>query len=96
MRAWMKTPGHEGHTVIILNELEMLQQIVGGPIECVSWCKELCIICNEEGRLLDLPYNCTIDGVSYVGTILAVGVDGDEFASIGDDAVDYLNKEVKS
>lgn len=96
MRAWMKAPGHDPHLVIIPNELEMLQQLVGGYIECVTIMPELVIICDEEGRLKGKPYNCTIDGMPYVGTIVAVSVNGDEFDSIGDDAVKYLNEEVKA
>lgn len=36
-------------------------------------------ICNEEGRLLGLPHNCTINDFSFVGDIAIVGIDGDDF-----------------
>lgn len=96
MRAWLKAPGQEPHTVIIPNELEMLQQLVDGYIECVTISPELVIICDEEGLMKRKAYNCTIDGMPYVGTIVAVSVNGDEFDSIGEDAVEYLNEEVKA
>ena len=97
MRAWMKTPGHEGHTVIIPNDLGVMQQLVGGYIEAVTIVHpDLVIICNEEGKLRGLPYNCTIDGVDFVGTIVAGSVDGNKFASIGADSVEYLNGEVEA
>ena len=40
------------------------------------------IICNEEGRLQRLPYNCTLLGMDFFGTVLIAGVKGDEFASV--------------
>lgn len=95
MRAWMKTPGMAPHTVIIPNELKMLQQLVDGYIECVTY-PGFVVICDEEGLMKGKAYNCTIDGMPYVGTILAVGEDGEEFASISDDAVKYLNEEARA
>lgn len=35
--------------------LEALQQAVGGYIEVVPLTEQLCVICNEEGKLLGLP-----------------------------------------
>ena len=40
----------------IPDTLEAMQQIVGGCIESVSFEREA-IICNENGKLLDLPFN---------------------------------------
>lgn len=37
------------------NTLEALQQAVGGYIEVVPLTEQLCVICNEEGKLLGLP-----------------------------------------
>ena len=64
------------------NTLDAFQKAVGGYIEAVTLCEDLVIICNEEGRLLELPNNLDVCGVNFCGTILAVGVNGDEFASL--------------
>lgn len=64
------------------NILHALQEAVGGYIETVTLCSDLVIICNEEGRLLGLPHNCEVVGVDFVGTIVAVGVKGEDFASL--------------
>lgn len=64
------------------NTLEAFQTVVGGYIETVTCSKDFVIICNEEGRLKGLPFNVEIGGVGFVGTILAVGTKGDEFASV--------------
>ena len=64
------------------NSLHALQKTVGGCIETVTLCTDLVIICNEEGRLMGLPHNCCVFGVDFVGPVVAVGVKGEEFASL--------------
>ena len=64
------------------NTLEAFQSAVGGYIETVTIATDLCLICNEEGRLRGLPYNTTVCGVSFVGPVLAVGIKDEEFASV--------------
>lgn len=64
------------------NALESFQAAVGGYIETVTLATDLIIICNEEGRLMGLPHNCNVCGVDFVGTILAVGSKGEDFASL--------------
>lgn len=64
------------------NTLEAFQEAVGGYIETVTVADDLVIVCNEEGRLIGLPHNTTVCGVSFVGTIIAVGIKCDEFASL--------------
>lgn len=68
-----------GHVETVSNTLEMFQFLVNGPIEVVTMFEDLAVICNEEGKLRDLPYNCTVLGEDLVGTIVLVGIDGDEF-----------------
>lgn len=77
-------------TQTIPNELEALQTIVGGYIETVTLATDLVIICNEEGKLLDLPYNCDICGASFVGTIIFAGINGDEFADVPENTTYFL------
>ncbi len=67
-----------GHSTFISPTLPNLQRIVGGYIETVTF-GDYVVICNEEGRLLNMPYNCTINGFSFVGDIAIVGIDGDDF-----------------
>lgn len=64
------------------NTLEAFQKTVGGYIETLTLCKDLVLVVNEEGLLQGLPYNCKACGKPFVGTIIAVGVREDEFASI--------------
>lgn len=72
------------------NTLEAFQKAVGGYIEVVTIATDMAIICNEEGRLMGLPFNTELCGVGFCGTILAVGVKGDEFASLKASGVPLL------
>ena len=69
------------------NTLDSFQRAVGGYIECVTVAEDLVLICNEEGRLMGLPFNLDLMGVDFVGTVVAAGVHGDYFASIRGSAV---------
>lgn len=64
------------------NTLEAFQQAVDGYIETVTVAEDVVIICNEEGRLRGLPFNVEVLGIGFVGTLIAVGVKDDEFASL--------------
>ena len=79
----IKEPGKEPVVEPLMeNTLEAFQQAVGGYIETVTLASDIVIICNEEGRLLDLPFNVNICGCDFYGTIFAVGTKGPEFASL--------------
>ena len=79
----IKEPGKAARVEPLFeNELEAFQQAVGGFIETVTVAADLVIICNEEGRLKGLPWNCTVFGVDFVGPVVVAGVKGEEFASI--------------
>lgn len=74
------------------NTLEAFQKAVGGYIETVTLATDLVIICNEEGRLQDLPFNCELCGIGFVGTIIAAGVKGEDFASLKASCVPFVLK----
>lgn len=75
VRVIIKRPDEEfGHVTNISPSLKNLQKTVGGYIECVTlglyeW-GNIHIICNEEGRLDGLEYNCEVCGIDFVGTII--------------------------
>ncbi len=85
MRILLKAPTDPGFREMVIpsgdtdKELKLLQDLVGGRIETVTVATDCCVICNEEGRILGMPENCNFCGVDFVGPILLVGVDHDEF-----------------
>lgn len=82
MHVIYKAPGCAPEPRDIPNTLEELQAAVGGCIETVTIAADAAVICNEEGRLLGMPNNVRFIGVEYVGPILIVGVDGEEFTDL--------------
>ena len=85
----------------IENTLEAKQEIVGGYIEAVyPWEDEIALICNEEGKINNLPLNRFLfdeDGnpVDYIaGTFLICGapIDSEDFTSVPDELIDKYMK----
>ena len=82
IKAFAKMPEHDWHEILIENSLEGLQDYVHGFIETVTLARGICIICNEEGRIRNLPHCCTVGDIDFVGNILLVGTDEDEFCDV--------------
>lgn len=90
MRALVKEVGKAAEIKDIKNDLKELQGIVGGYIETVTLTSDCVIICNEDGRITGLPYNCDICGINFVGPIVLLGRKGDSFADFS-----WTTEEVK-
>lgn len=58
MKAIRKKLGCAPEIIEVENTLKALQAEVGGYIETVTFASDAAVICNEEGRILGLPYNC--------------------------------------
>ena len=80
IKVLVKEPGKEFEEKEVENKLEDFQELVGGYIETVTIATDLVLICNEEGRLKNLPYNCEVLGRVFIGTIVLAGVKKDEFS----------------
>ena len=91
MRVLVVEPGRRPMVKEIETGLEPLQKAVGGLIEAVYPFEEpVAIVCNEEGKLLELPLNRALldeNGNVYdiiAGTFLVVGLTEDNFGSLDD------------
>lgn len=93
---FVKNPGQAPHMEIIQNTLKAFQEIVGGHIEAVTPFEDVALIVNEEGRINGMPFNCWYLGESFFGTMVFVGVDGEEFVSMPGSFNDFKehNKEL--
>ena len=87
----------------IENELEPMQEFVGGYIEILDRVyiggKRFVLVCNEEGKLNDLPLGRVIfddDGnlidIIY-GNFFITKEDGDEFGSLNDEEIEIVLKK---
>lgn len=73
-------------------ELESMQAIVGGYIECVQLGRGFTLVCNEEGKLQDLKPNRIVGGDVIVGTFFLTKTDynNGEFINLSDDETEFL------
>ena len=78
----IKRPGQKPYKTNISDSLKNLQNTVGGNIETVTLREDMTFIINEEGRLLGLPYSCTVCGIDLYGTVIVIGVKRDDFDDI--------------
>jgi len=85
MKVVVVKPGQSPEVVEIANTLQALQGAVGGYIETVSLPNGLILICNEEGKLLNLPANRKL-GYDYIAGdfLVTAGNDEGDFVSLSD------------
>lgn len=92
MRILVVEPGKKPEIRDIDGSLTSMQKIVGGTIEAIyPWADPVVLICNDEGKLLGLPFNrVLVDKDSghvwdvVAGTFFLCGVpaDSDSFGSL--------------
>ena len=95
-------PGRAPYVKKIDSGLKSLQSEVGGWIEAVyPFEEEVALICNEEGKLSDLPLNRALmdsDGEIYdiiAGTFLVVGLGEEDFCSLSDEYIKKFSDRFK-
>ena len=66
---------------------------VGGHIDALGLECGVCLICNEECKLMGLPANRRVGGDIIVGTFLIVGEADGEFCSLSDEDAAYYAAE---
>ena len=79
--AVIKRPREDAELATIENELHQLQELVGGYIECVTIEPGLVAVVDEEGIINSKPFNMKLGVHQLFGTIVFVGVDGEEFTN---------------
>ena len=94
IRVLIVEPGKAPYAAEIPAGLESLQQKVGGLIQALyPFDDSIAVICNDEGKLLGLPWNRPLfdeDGNIYdilVGTFLVAGLTEDDFGSLSDEQI---------
>lgn len=94
MKIVVKNVGEQAKVMEIKNELKPIQQIVEGYIEILPLSDGILMVCNEEGKLKDLPVNfeLNINGHTdfIVGNVLFVGRNDMDFDSLSDEQIKVL------
>ena len=87
-------PNKEPYIKEIESSLESLQYIVGGLIEYINLENNVDLICNEEGKINNLPFNRSIGNDIIAGTFIIAGVNlqNGETISIPKDKVNKYTK----
>ena len=97
IRILYKEVGKEPQIMFIDNTLEAKQKLVGGLIEVVPY-EDVLIICNEEGKLLNMPPNLVFEYDYIAGNCFVIGDDykNADFKSLTDEEIlkyrEYLKK----
>lgn len=96
MNTWnilLLEPGTRPRTTAIAGTLRAMQQVVGGPIQAIyPFAEPVALICNEEGKLRNLPWNRALrddtgqiyDIVAGTCFLCAAPPGEDSFASLTD------------
>ena len=72
----------------IHNDLKKMQDIVGGQIEEIGFGEDAVLICNEEGKLMNLKANRSVSNDIIAGTFFIAGDDGgEELISLTDEQI---------
>lgn len=89
LKILFKKVGQEPKVKFIDNTLKAKQKLVGGLIEVISFKDDTLIICNEEGKFLDLPANTIFDMDYIAGDYFVVGDDFEnaDFKSLTDEQI---------
>jgi hypothetical protein len=93
IKAIIKKPGESCRIKEISNTLKSFQRIVGGRIQVVPWFDNMAIICNEEGKVNNLPFNIRINGDIICGTVIIAGIEGEIFTDLPEYILDRLSGE---
>ncbi len=103
MKVLIVEPGEKPKPAEVANSIEAKQAIVGGLIEMVIppiHSDDAVLICNEEGKLLNLKPNrpiCLADGTPYdiiCGTFLIcrAPADSEDFEGLTDQQVEFYSE----
>ncbi len=99
MKILIVEPHKQPYCKDISGTLEELQAIVGGYIQAIyPFDDPVALVCNEEGKLNDLPSNrllCDKSGRVYdiiCGTFFLVGLGAEDFISLTDTEIEKYSR----
>ena len=94
IRVLIVEPNKQPYPAEIPSDLASLQHQVGGLIQALYPFEDsAAVICNDEGKLLGLPWNRILtddEGIPYdilVGTFIVVGLTVDDFGSLSEEQI---------
>lgn len=90
----LKKVGEEPKIMNIENTLEAKQKLVDGWIEVISVTEDILLVCNEEGKLDNLPPNLLFDYDYIAGDCFFIGDDYEngDFKSLTDEQIEEVKE----
>ena len=93
MKAIIKEVGKEPKVIDIENTLKALQKAVGGYIETLNVGNNVIMLCDEEGKLKEKPYNFAFSNKLsdvIVGDVLFTKLHGDDFTALDENDIETI------
>lgn len=92
LHGFLKIAGAPWKDAWVRNDLESLQNAVGGNIECYTVRGDLVLIMDKESRLKGKPVSCHVGRNEMCGNVLLLGVaeNGEDFADAPISHVEWL------
>ena len=86
MNVLIVEPGKYPRKAEIDGDLKSMQQIVGGLIQPIyPWEDRVSLICNDEGKVMGLPLNRSLEDYDIIaGTFLICGLGEEDFCDLTD------------
>ena len=84
LRVLMVEPHKAPFEMTIIDQLDDLQETVGGLIEVIGNGDGTLLVCNEESKLNGMDGNRRLNGDVIAGPFFVVGEDGENFRSLTD------------
>lgn len=88
-------PNKEPYSQKIEHTLKKLQHIVGGTIDMIELEEDVDLICNDEGKLMNLPFNRFVGNDVIAGTFIIAGQHKGETTSLTEEQINKY-KEIFS
>lgn len=85
LRVLMVEPHESPYELFITDQINDLQETVGGLIEIIGNGDGTLLVCNDEAKLNGMDGNRRIDGDVIAGPFFVVGEDGENFRSLTDE-----------
>lgn len=78
MRVLAKAPRGPLHVEHINNDIEEMQNLIRGFVEVVYVDENWAVLCDENAKLRNRPFNCKLGPYEFYGKIAFVGVEGND------------------
>lgn len=97
MRVLIVEPGQYPREADIDGSLDTLQHIVGGLIETLyPWEDRAVLICNDEGKLMGLPLNRSLEDYDIIaGTFFICGLGDEDFCSLTEAQMEHYKSKYR-